>query len=154
MIKLIIKNLKLKVQLYKIKGYSNNKQNDLADKLAKKGRFKPILNINLQTIVLIHLSYNNYIVAKPICKFWKEYFNAKYFCQFLNLQRNIEYKNQTRNNQIDWNYCLITFNKNIESIQSTSFIQSNFNTFKTKLMFKEPLQYNIQAINMLIFTLI
>ena len=87
----------------------------------------------------IHLAYNNYTVAKPICKFWKEYFNAKYFCQFLNLYKNIECKHQTRNNQIDWDYCLTTFNKNIESIQSTSFTQSNFNTFKTKLMFKKLL---------------
>jgi len=133
----IITKLELNIVLHKIKGHSNNKQNDLADKLAKEGRSKPTLNINIQTIIPIGLFYKGYLLDKPICVFWKEYFNAKYFCKFLNLQRNIETKNLTQNNQIDWKYCLNTFNRNIEEKQSTSFTQSNFDAFKTKLMFKE-----------------
>ena len=76
---------------------------------------------------------------KAISKFRKDQAQAKSFNNYIDMKRNIDIKTKTRNNIIDWRYCLEYLNKAEDNSRGTSFTSSNFMSFKTHIIFKELL---------------
>ena len=137
LIKQIINILNIEVTLFKIKVYLENKLNDKADSLANVGHNQPTISFKIQNHISMSFTFEDEPLDKAISKFWKNQTQAESFNNYIEMKRNINIKRKTRDNIIDWCYCLNYLNKAEDNSHSTSFTSSNFVSFKTHIIFKE-----------------
>ncbi|PKB98789.1 hypothetical protein RhiirA5_430804 [Rhizophagus irregularis] len=137
----LISHHHLTVHLVKVKGHSNNKGNDQADALAKKGRISddPIL-INhkfFQQSSLALFNYNHiYIIDRNIRKWSDTPIQSRIFNMAVNNSSLSPINHQITHGDIDWHYTKqwINFNPTdtptstkLRNIQSSKIKKSTFN---------------------------